>query len=1015
MRHLDNILNKLGLSEDKGIVYLDQDVRGSNIAEIFSSEIRNKLKIIQPDAVYHFNNTPFILFFDKSDDTLQSKTDKEIFKEVWSWDKVPVVFIIYETDIKVFNAFHYQKEYDSLREIELDETEIYQRFSFWELQSGNTWKWIEDNFYKKGNKDIISPQRVNQKLFDNIKFAREHLLKKFNETLNTEFINILILRLIFIRYLIDRDVKIDKYINGANSNEQCNCFNQLISDKDSLIAFFGYLQERFNGNLFENQNDPDIPQACLDFLSLFFAADLEGRQPYLFLDVFDFSIIPVEIISGIYESVIDDEKRKLNSAVYTPLFLVDYILDNTIDKHLDDNNDCKVLDPSCGSGIFLTQTYRRLVEHEKLSNETISDERLKEIAEQNIFGIDRDWNALNVAAFSIYISILDYKEPCEINNFRLPDLIGNNLFRNDFFNEDDKDFDGLPFHPFNKKLKDIEFDFILGNPPWGSKKDKLHKNYIKKNKLPVAKYEIAQSFLIRSKDFVAKKTKCALVVTSKAFYNIWAKKFKGYFFSNFYVNSIFDLSATRRLIFESAINPAMIVFYQFAFGNDTKDNIVSYTSIKPNRFLKDFGLIVIEKNDIKKIQQKYFIEYAWLFKVALYGSILDFNFLKRLHIEKNTLLEYIELNKFSKGDGILKKNNPTEKEKPFTEILNKPKIENKAITDFFSTINKFNLVTTDELFLKSGKRIDYYKGKQILLKARTRNESDIVISFIDNEDIHVFKHCTFGISTKDKSNELKQLYGILIAKIYTYYQFLTAPNWGVYLPEIALEEYLSFPYADIPNKDKFIALVEQFINHYKNYYTSYFRSPEPPKAEDLPEFKEINRIVNETYQVSPIEEDLIDYVLNVSRYQFQESKLNKFLRPPTKQELRDYAQVSYNYFGNIYNEDEEYFQIEVYPLKHFTAMKFIIVPEKPTDDNQIIFPEKPTEEKLFTILSENLSIYQLSSAIFIQKDVKGFEKDWFYIIKPNEYKSWHKAIAHLDLAEFDNAILKAEYNQKDRY
>jgi hypothetical protein len=45
--------------------------------------------------------------------------------------------------------------------------------------------------------------------------------------------------------------------------------------------------------------------------------------------------------------------------------------------------------------------------------------------------------------------------------------------------------------------------------------------------------------------------------------------------------------------------------------------------------------------------------------------------------------------------------------------------------------------------------------------------------------------------------------------------------------------------------------------------------------------------------------------------------------------------------------------------------------------------------------------------LFIQKDIKGFEADGFYVIKPNEYKNWHKAIGYLDFYEFDDAILKS--------
>ena len=140
-------------------------------------------------------------------------------------------------------------------------------------------------------------------------------------------------------------------------------FNVLIANKVQLNEFFLYLEERFNGNLFDTQHDPELDQTHLDDLSHIFAS--HRKQLFLF-DVFDFSIIPVEVISGIYESVIDPEKRKQNSAIYTPSFLVDYIFSETVDKFLNSHNrECKILDPACGSGIFLVHAYRRIVEQNR--------------------------------------------------------------------------------------------------------------------------------------------------------------------------------------------------------------------------------------------------------------------------------------------------------------------------------------------------------------------------------------------------------------------------------------------------------------------------------------------------------------------------------------------------------------------------------------------------------------------------------------------------------------------------
>ena len=58
-------------------------------------------------------------------------------------------------------------------------------------------------------------------------------------------------------------------------------------------------------------------------------------------------------------------------------------------------------------------------------------------------------------------------------------------------------------------------------------------------------------------------------------------------------------------------------------------------------------------------------------------------------------------------------------------------------------------------------------------------------------------------------------------------------------------------------------------------------------------------------------------------------------------------------------------------------------------------------------LLSSIGTERITDRLFVQKDIRGFEKDGFYIIKPNEQILWHKAIAHLDINEFVDAVLVA--------
>ena len=397
-----------------------------------------------------------------------------------------------------------------------------------------------------------------------------------------------------------------------------------------------------------------------------------------------------------------------------------------------------------------------------------------------------------------------------------------------------------------------------------------------------------------------------------------------------------------------------------------------------------------------------------MLKVALYGNTIDFHIFKKLVSNLDTIKLFIDrFDEIYRGDGIKKltenafKKLSQERQKrvrSFNEISDIPILETEHIDEYYSVVHDCNLPQKEDLRVKSGEHIELYIGERVVFKARPKDESRIVVSYVDQDS--VYREKTLGISTEKRLEALKVLYGIFISKLYTYYQFLTTSSWGVFFSEILQFEYLMFPYVEIQDKEEFVNLVNQFIAYYKGLQNT---SPD-----EL--LEQINEMVNEAYGVNELEKDLIDYVLNVSRYQFQESKLQRLIRPPRNDELKQYAQVFYRHFNDIYNNNNEYFQICIYRVDYFVAIKFNIVDSLPLAEETIIFPQHDYTEQtmLLFIIPRIVSIDELSKKIFVQKDKKGFEEDFFYIIKPNEYKCWHRAMAHYDLAEFVEKIEEAE-------
>lgn len=986
---LQELLDRLKLS-NTGTVYFFS--KRNKWQTIISSETAKKLEQIRPTAFYIFNNQPYILFFDFSGPLFQEELEHEIHKKVWSFDQSPLIFILKENDIEIYNAFAYEKKRNKLQLITLGDGQLDTMFSFWSLQSGNAWEWIKEEYYK----NTIKQKRVSQKLFDNIKVVRERLTA--NKRLTDDQANTLILRLIFIRYLIDRNVKLqEEFIEGKTITERRLSFIKLITKPRVLNKFFAELNYKFNGTLFKDIKFELSKDQSYDLAEIF-SGEIPATNSLFygtdfFFEIFDFSIIPVELISGIYESLIDPDTRKLHSAVYTPSFLVEYMLNETIDKYFVKHpldTECKIFDPATGSGIFLVQAFRRMVEKEieKDITKKISKVRLRDIVVNNLFGIDLNEQALKVACFSIYIAMLDYIDPASILvSFKFPDLIGINLFAADFFDTD---------HPYNKKIVAENIEFLLGNPPWKSDKNEHHVNWLKANNKVVGRYEIAQSFLLRSKDFMSHETISALIVTSTIFYNIsrTTKIAKDEFLKCFCINTFLDLSPVRRLVFEEKNSPCAILFYHLPKANNVNINIIHHQSVKSNIFLKYFKTLIIEKYDYKQIAQKHFIENDWMFKVALYGNTLDFGFIKKM--EKHQSIKKSFKDGIQKRDGLKR------------DVLSKFKIRNidefitekVAIKKYFTPSKTFSINSNTNSIKAVFNLFGTYK---ILLKGQTKDESDIVVSY--NEGNAVFRNDTFIISSNKGITYL--LYCYLITRLYCYYQFLTASTWGIATrPAIRLEEYISFPFAkpDLRDEKELAELADDFLSVYRQFYQS-FNMGEPIKDADI-EYK-INQRVEKIYGVTNFERDLIDYALDVSRYQFQESKQQKFVRKihNDEQALLKYANVFIDEFEKIYQE--EYLRIDVYPLNYFIAINFVFQTEKPLKPINFI-NDVNDEAAIFLILSANLSISKKAKDLYIQKDIKGFEENSFYIIKPNEYKCWHRAMAWYDVAEVKEAIEASE-------
>jgi len=1115
VNRIEQLFDRLGYTRDNGLFYLDEADTWLNKFPFRISKVLRD--IIQPYAFYSLHhhgdelsehpepiNNPIILFFDKPNMDTTSKIPKWTF----CFGQAPIV-IINTDDHKPLDIYHgYQFESDHCYLLKNLKTDI-NIFSLINLTLGKTWK----SLYEKHFKNV---PKVDKYLLSNIIDARRILIASDGLELPPKVANRLIGRLLFVRYLIDRHVEFkgQNFLQGSDKETRQISLNNMIKSKEALYRFFKYLNSKFSGDLFPlteelvdiesgeifTQNEEEcVNSKHLEVLydlfsgSSFFKTGTSYNgyivQKSLFM-VYDFEIIPVELISNIYENFIGKEEENHNvfleklkstskqfdiKAYYTPPFIVDYILSQTVSPFLENSltSDCKVLDPSCGSGIFLVETLRKIIEKELKViniNDKLTNERLWELVKNNIFGIDIDEDAIEITIFSLYITLLDYKSPKEIENFTFEKLKHINLFGGseyDFFNR---------MAIFNDKFSnETHLDFIIGNPPWGEVKMSCYENYIADRKvrqlqfgegniinvihpelnLEIGNKEISQAFLIRVSEFAFNPNlKIALVVTGKSLYNSseTAKHWREYFLSNFVLTQVLELSGVNNKIvggmqiFEGAKMAPAIFFYNIAKSDsEIINNVITHITVKPNRFFNYFRTIVIEKHDVKKVLQKNFIPrlngYDWLWKVLLHGNVLDYYFMLRLKSFKSIKAVMEDYNLDFKGglkirDAGHKKNTAEIKNFPFLNVEAK-----KEFKPYYAVPSVTWDHTVREIIDKNKKNIKskrnqidedgsvgylpnpyYFTGEKLLVKKGLQANDDFkAVAAYSNENI-VFTSTVCSIKTKqghqqhpNTSLALKSLTGIINSSFFTYYLLQTSSSAGIDRTRVDFQEIFSAPAIENENLANCVmSLQKKYAELKEMIFQDHQYSEKLDEIKNL-EF-EVNEMVFKSFEISEIEKSLIDYSIEIAlpilkRYEetgYGNKNIFRSLNIENKEDvlyLKNYAKVFIDHFKHRFNSVESSFYANVFIADEFVSFQFVV--GKLPDPGRNIYFKGAEDAKIFDEIG-NLGIHNVTRDLYVQQDVRGFNKNTFYIIKPNEFKCWHSAVADHDLIEFIDALAKAE-------
>lgn len=825
---------------------------------------------------------------------------------------------------------------------------------------------------------------IDKDLLENLKNCRKKIIGFLNSDNAEEIAQKLIDRCLFIRFLEDRAdlVSLKNILSNKATDEK--------EKLGKLLNLFDSYNKKLNGDIFENDDIPrDVNEKIVNELNKIFGKTYQIQRTHqTTLFPYSFKSIPIVLISNIYEDFLSKEKRIKEGIVFTPENIVEYTIKkilkepNVIDKLK--NRKIKILDPTCGSGVFLIKIFEEIIKTTKQLGVKLSLEDKADIILNCIFGIDKNRDALRIAALGLYLKLIEDEKP---------DIIRKRLFEKSekhFMFPGLKENKNLMFNDslFDSVLDGEKFDVIVGNPPWGYDFPNREKQILK-NKWPmVADYQSSQYFLLKIKKWMNKETICGIVINLSNFTN--SNKFKEYFTRTYYLRSFINLSKVKKITFGPGSEPSCILLFsskdylidEYNKKNE-KEAIYNIEFITPE--LSHFSLLthIINDSYISTISIDELNRNENLWHIYSLGYDLYLELIDSFDIYGN------KLDKFKKRfeDGMMKYSSKSglTKDQYYKKYRSATKINQNyfPIIDSLDNIEQYFGKKPIEFFdygqdhLDRGRDINLFKGDKLII-----TRSWPIKSFIDSNttlydsNFYIFKLNNYP---KEYLTLFEAVINSTLCKFYLGVKYLLRKE-GNYA-KVNLEHLKSIPIPELEDKK---AIIERIIN----LVESLKEINDNKKSPDINKIK--NEIDDEIFNLYEL-----DYysIQQIKHYVKLEKEKRKIL--VTKEDVEKYCE---EFIDTIIPFIKDEISIDHnYEISDFfgTMVKFTIVENKRDTfiDNRGVIGN-------FISIIESQEINEYNRIrIFSEEKIKFYDGNKFYIYKSNKPKDWTNFMAIKDANE----------------
>ena len=324
-----------------------------------------------------------------------------------------------------------------------------------------------------------NPDYIYDRIFSLLNKSSNHLISDPCNLPKSDVLS-LIGRALFFRFLKDRNIVLD-----TDLKEICprsNTFEHCFSNPENAASTSAWLDRTFNGDLLPLPSNGNkkyfykIAEQTNNDVFHHLSAIICGAEPsgkghqlHLWKD-FDFSHIPVGLLSQVYESFSNkwDPHSKSTSIHYTPRSIAGYLVDEAF-ASIDRPAKANILDPAVGAGVFLVLAFRKLVaETWKTDGIRPNSKKIQKILYDQLSGFDINESALKLAALSLYLTAIELDaNPRPPEKMRFPSSLREKVL---FYVRKKSD----PIYgPVIGSLEcetdftqNKKYDLVIGNPPW---------------------------------------------------------------------------------------------------------------------------------------------------------------------------------------------------------------------------------------------------------------------------------------------------------------------------------------------------------------------------------------------------------------------------------------------------------------------------------------------------------------------------------------------------------------------